>query len=307
MTGGLGRVVVVGSINADWVVDVPELPGPGETVVGTAVTRSHGGKGANQAVAAARCHAAVAMVGAVGDDQVGDRELAELEAAGVDISQVRRVASATTGLAMIAVGPQGENQIVVAPGANALLGGDDVVSALGATALGPQDVVLVCHEITDAAVLAAIGAAARTRARLILNPAPPRQLHPAVLHQIAILTPNTSEAVTLSGGRDAHEAAVMLAAQTGAAVIVTAGRAGALVAAGPAQPVSRIAAPRCHPIDTVGAGDVFNGVLAARLVAGEALPAAVRTAVSRASESTGWPGARAPEDWPDWSDGQSPT
>jgi ribokinase len=300
VSAGPGRVVVVGSINADWVVEVPELPGPGETVVGSAITHGHGGKGANQAVAAARSRAAVAMVGAIGDDQVGDRELAALEAAGIDISQIRRVASATTGVAMIAVDPRGENQIVVAPGANALLDGDDVTSALDAIALGPRDVVLVCNEITSVAVLAAAGEARRTGARLVLNPAPPRPIDQAVLAQIAVLTPNTSEALALSGASDAHEAALTLSALTGAAVIVTAGRAGALLASSPARPISMIAAPLCEPVDTVGAGDVFNGVLAARLVAGDELPAATELAVTRASESTGWPGARAPADWPDW-------
>lgn len=288
-----GRVVVVGSINADWIVHVPSLPTPGQTVVGDGLARRHGGKGANQAVAAAGAGAPVIMVGAVGDDVAAEPELADLDAAGVDRSCVLRMPGTPTGIAMIAVDRDGENQITVAPGANASLNGEDVARALAGLALVEDDVVLVCNEVAEEAVAAAILAAHQAGARAVLNPAPPRRLSPGVPEFACLLTPNEAEARALSGKPESLTAALELNAITRSPVIVTCGANGAILVGAPDEdPVINVPAPECRPVDTVGAGDVFNGVLAARIAAGDSLRAATTKAVARATESTQWPGSR---------------
>src|SRR5215213_8876567 len=186
------RVIVVGSVNADLVVRADRLPAPGETVTGGRFSRHGGGKGANQAVAAARLGARVAMVGAVGDDDLGHEALALLEREGIDVSGVARL-DAPTGVALIAVDAAGENQIAVASGANAELDAAAVertVRDAGAAA------VLLSQEVPEDAVLAGVRAA---RGPVVLNPAPVRAL-PAELAKLGpILTPNAGEARELSG------------------------------------------------------------------------------------------------------------
>src|SRR4051794_32185369 len=164
-----GTVVVVGSINADLVVTVDRLPVPGETVIGGRFARHGGGKGANQAVAAARAGARVRFVGAVGDDDFGAAAIEELQREGIDVSAVRRV-GAPTGVALIAVDREGNNQIAVASGANGSVDG----SAVGA--LTADDVCLLGFEVPDAAVVAGAHAAAAAGARVVLNPAPARAI-----------------------------------------------------------------------------------------------------------------------------------
>src|SRR4051812_3589944 len=154
MSASAPRVVVIGSINADLVVSVPTLPGPGETVTGGRFARHGGGKGANQAVAAARFGAAVAFVGAVGDDDLGAAALDELAAEGIDVSATARLDGVPTGVALIAVDAAGENAIAVASGANAELGGDAVRAALDGRLEGEPGIVLLGHEVPDDAVLA---------------------------------------------------------------------------------------------------------------------------------------------------------
>jgi ribokinase len=297
-------VLVVGSINADWVVPVPRLPAPGETVLGGDVEHHHGGKSSNQAAAAARAGAEVLFVGAVGDDAGGERELDALTSEGVDVSGVARIAGVATGIAVITVAPDGENQIVVAAGANARLDGAWVTAALSRHRPRAGDVVLACHEVGDEAIEAAFAIARQAGATAILNPAPARAIAPAVLAQRPILTPNEPEARALAGCADVAEAARTLRASTGAAVVVTLGAAGValLDGAGPDAEVAdgalvTLPAPACTPLDTTGAGDVFNGVLAARLAAGDDRRAAATIAVAEATRSTQWPGARPPRAW----------
>jgi ribokinase len=273
----VGRVVVVGSINADLVVAVDRLPAAGETVTGGTFARHGGGKGANQAVAAARLGAEVAMVGAVGDDDLGAQALAELEAEGVDVSCVARLAGETTGVAAIVVDAAGENQIAVASGANARLAAEHVPDGLFA---GPPGVVLLGHEVGDAALVAA--AAAAEGWTLVLNPAPAR----AIAVRGAIVTPNASEAEHLTGEPDPRAAARALRARTGAPVLVTLGARGALLDG------EEIPAPSVRPVDTTGAGDTVNGALAAELARGADLADAARFAVAAAALSTRAPGAR---------------
>jgi ribokinase len=189
------EVAVVGSLNLDLVVRVPRLPGPGETVSGDDVFRNPGGKGANQAVAAARLGRRVAMVGRVGDDEAGRDLLGSLEAAAVDTSQVRVVAGVPSGTALITVSEDGENQIVVRPGASARLTPDDVAAA--GPALRTAAVTLLQLEVPLETVAAAARAATGT---VVLNPAPVRALPQVLLAEVDVLVPNRVELAQLAGG-----------------------------------------------------------------------------------------------------------
>jgi ribokinase len=270
------RVVVVGSVNADLVVAVDALPGPGETVAGGRFARWGGGKGANQAVAAARLGASVTLVGAVGADAFGDEAVRELAAEGVDVSAIARV-DAPTGVALIVVDASGENQIAVASGANAHVSVPE--------SSFEDAIVLLGHEVPDAAVAAGAGRGGR----VILNPAPAREIDPCVLAAGPILTPNASEAAQLTGERDPEAAARALSARTGAPVLITLGADGALLLDGDAE---RIPAPAVDVVDTTGAGDTVNGALAAELAAGRDLRDAARFALAAAALSTRAEGAR---------------
>jgi ribokinase len=276
-------VVVVGSVNADLVVRVARLPRPGETVSRGTFARHGGGKGANQAVAAARLGAATALVGAVGDDDLGAEALRELAAEGVDVDAVARLVGVPTGVALIVVDAQAENQIAVASGANAHVDGPSVERALAR--LRPA-VVLLSLEVSDAALVAG-AAAARTA---ILNPAPVRPLPPGLLEAGPLLTPNAGEARGMTGEEDPRRAALLLQERTGAPVVVTLGAGGALLAEG--GDVAHVPAPAVGAVDTTGAGDCLNGALAAELARGARLPDAVAYAVRAAALSTLAHGAR---------------
>jgi ribokinase len=302
------EVVVVGSVNADLVVSVRRLPGAGETVTGGTFARHGGGKGANQAVAAARAGARVAMVGAVGADDLGDEALRELAEEGVDVAAVARLDGVATGVAAIVVDERGENQIAVASGANAELEGDEVVAALarltddssgtaghgssaaaGQASSAPRGVVVLGHEVPVAAVVAGIEAARRAGWTAVLNPAPARELPDDVGG--VVLTPNADEARVLAGETDVEAAARALAGRTGAPVLVTLGAEGALLLDG--DHAERVTVPRVEVVDTTGAGDTVNGALAAELAAGRPLREAVRFALTAAALSTRAGGARA--------------
>ena len=283
------EVAVVGSLNLDLVIRVPGLPGPGETVTGGDLFTNPGGKGANQAVAAARLGRRVAMVGRVGDDQAGRDLLASLEADGVDSAQVRTLAGVPSGTAFITVSEDGENQIVVSPGANARLTPDDVAAA--GPALGAAAVTLLQLEIP----LESVAAAARTAGGLVvLNPAPMRPLPAELLGRVDVLVPNRVELAQLAGGRPpgtVEEAARLAGRLAARAVVVTLGADGALVVedgrAGhvPAVPV--------RPVDTTAAGDAFCGGLADALAGGAGLQEAARRAVRVAAAACLRPGAQA--------------
>jgi ribokinase len=282
-----GNVYVVGSVNVDLVVTAATLPGPGETVAGGTFERHGGGKSANQAVAAARLGARVRMVGAVGDDDLGEEAVAALREEGVDVSAVARLEGSATGVALIVVDRAGENQIAVASGANAELGADAVEATLRGADGG---VVLLGFEVPDAPVVAGARAARAAGLQVLVNPAPARTLPPALLEHSPLLTPNLDEARALAGEQDPEAAGRALAARTGAPVVITLGADGALVVDGDA--VERLPAPRVEVVDTTGAGDAFNGALACELARGAALPDAVRAAIAVAAASTGAAGAR---------------
>jgi len=285
-----GSVLVIGSINADLVVTLDRLPEPGETVTGGRFARHGGGKGANQAVAAVRAGARVRFAGAVGDDDLGVAAIEQLAAEGVDVGAVARLDGEATGVALIAVDRAGRNQIAVASGANARVGAALVARALEAAALGPGDVVLLGFEVPDAAVVAGARAAGGAGARAILNPAPARDLPDGVLGHGVLLTPNGLEAAALTGETEPAAAARALARRTNAPVLVTVGADGALLAGG--DGVVEIAAPEVEVVDTTGAGDAFNGVLAAGLAAGAGVEEAARRAVDAASAAVRRAGAR---------------
>ena len=228
MSRAPGRVFVVGSTNVDRTIQVPRLPRPGETALGGALAISPGGKGANAAAAAARAGATVVFVSAVGDDADGEGAIATLRAEGVDVDAVAVRDDAPTGAALIVTDAEGANLIAVAAGANGRLDPEHVARSLAQ--LAATDVVLVSAEIPDAAIAAAVRAGAQAGAATVLDPAPAR---PSLLEAArigAILTPNESEALELSGATDVEAAARHLAALTGQAAVVTLGAAGCLVA-----------------------------------------------------------------------------
>jgi len=289
----VAKVVVVGSTNTDMTVRVPRLPAPGETVAGGDFRVTGGGKGANQAVAAARAGAPVVFVTALGTDDIGDRALDSLAAEGIDLRFVRRVPDEPSGIALILVDDAGENVIAVASGANAALRPEDV-EAIEMT-VEPGDAVLVQLEIPQATVEAAVALAERRGARLILNPAPARPLSGALLAAVSVLTPNEHEAAALaelgSAVVDPARMAAVLHGRGVADVLITLGAAGVLVSS--AADSLRIPAFAVDAVDTTAAGDVFNGALAVALIEGRALPDAARFATAAAAISVTRPGARA--------------
>jgi ribokinase len=289
----VAKVVVVGSTNTDMTVRVPHLPAPGETVGGGDFRVTGGGKGANQAVAAARAGASVVFVTALGTDDIGDGALDSLAAEGIDVRFVRRVPGAPSGIALILVDDAGENVIAVAAGANAALRPEHV-EAIAAT-VEPGDAVLVQLEIPQRTVEAAVTLAQRRRARLILNPAPARPLSGSVLAAVSVLTPNEHEAAALAdlgaGIVDPARLAAALRDRGVADVLVTLGAAGVLVSGSAGS--QRVPAFAVDAVDTTAAGDVFNGALAVALIEGLALPDAARFANAAAAISVTRPGARA--------------
>jgi ribokinase len=283
-------VTVVGSLNEDVLVAVARLPGRGETVIGRAAEVAPGGKGANQAAAAGLLGAGVHMVGRVGEDPAGDRQLAALAGSRVNVSRVQRTAGIPTGSATIPVEDgTGENLIVVVPGANAELrpADADVDSVRRASVLLLQ-LEVPLDTVQAAAALAADGT-------VVLTPAPPQPLPAGLLEHVDVLVPNEHELAQLAGvagGERSPAELVALARSVAAcAVVVTLGARGALVV--PIEgPALLQAPPPVAAVDTTGAGDCFCGALGHALAGGADLPAAVRYAVAAAALSTTGAGAR---------------
>ncbi len=281
-------VLVFGSLNVDLSVRVPELPGPGETVLGGEFHQGAGGKGANQAVAAARLGAKTRIFGRVGDDPFGRMLLTALRRADVDTGGVRIDGDAPTGTALIVVGPDGQNQIAVAPGANGRVDPED---AHGLQVFMDSDSVLMLQlEVPAAASLAAARAARLAGARVVLDPAPAHATPPEELLSAAwVLTPNEVEASRLSGilvetVGGASEAGRALRRRWGTAVVVTLGARGAVVV--DERGVTPIDACPVEAVDAVGAGDAFNGALADGLARGLSLVDAARRACAAGALAT---------------------
>jgi ribokinase len=286
------RVTVLGSLNTDISLPVPHLPGPGETVLAAAAASvGTGGKGANQAVAAARLGAAARMVGCCGDDDFGGRLRAALAAEGIDVTGLRAVGGAPSGLALITVDPAGENVIAVAPGANGLAGEAEVAAAFGS----PCDVLVLSAEIPEAVLAAALRRANAEGVRTVLNLAPvPGGAAGLLAARPGWLVVNAPEAAALlgreaGGAAQARAMAARLAVGAGHAVI-TLGAAGAVLA-GPAG-TAAVPGFRVPAVDTVGAGDAFVGALAVALAGGLDPAEAVLAACAAGAAATTRRGAQ---------------
>ncbi len=283
-------IAVVGSANLDLVVDVAHVPLVGETVMGGDLQRYPGGKGANQAVAAARLGRHVAMIGRLGDDEGGAILRSALEADGIDTAHLVTTADVPNGVALIAVEHGGDNAIVVSPGANARVSASDVDAA--GPVLASAAVTLLQLEIPLDAVEAAADAATGT---VILNPAPApaEPLSDALLQNVDVVVPNQTELATLTGHRgpvDAVVAAELAAQLPCPVVVITLGGDGALVVTEGTS--THVAAPSVGPVDTTAAGDSFCGALADALVGGAGIVEAAEWAVRVGAATTLRPGAQ---------------
>jgi ribokinase len=280
------KIVVVGSSNTDMIVKLPHLPKPGETVSGGAFSTAAGGKGANQAVAAARAGADVGFVARVGEDSFGEQAIAGFVGDGIDVRHVTRNPAAPSGVALIFVDDAGENCIAVAPGANAELTPQDIEAA--EELITEADVVVMQLETPIEAVERAAALANEHGVRVILNPAPARPLSDEILSKVSILTPNESEAELLTGVQvnddaGAEQAARALVARGVDTVILTLGSRGAFVfESGEGELVPSF---EVQAVDTTAAGDVFNGTLGVGLAEGKPLAQAVRFANAAAALS----------------------
>ncbi len=273
------RIVVVGSVNTDMVVKGDRLPGPGETVTGGQFYMAAGGKGANQAVAAARLGAEVTLMAKVGRDVFGDRAVEDYRREGIRTDCILRDAGTATGVALILVDGHGENLISVASGANYALTPQEVAQA--ADRIRSADALMLQLEIPMEVVFAAAQTAAEAGVPVILDPAPAAPLPDGLLPNVTYLTPNESEAQRLTGiavsdEPSARRAAEQLLAAGVRHVIVTLGPRGALLASG--EGMLMIAGEPVEATDSTAAGDAFNGGLAWALGRGLALDTAVRQA-----------------------------
>lgn len=285
------RIAVVGSLNADLVVRVNRRPLPGETVLGSDLMLWPGGKGGNQAVAAARMGARVTMIGMVGRDPFADMLLQSLESDGVDTQYVFR-SDGSSGTAQIVVDESGQNSIVVSPGANARLVPEVLEKAV--PALLKSDWILTQLEIPDAAVSWLAEFSARHGKKLLLNPAPARAIAPGVLRSVSLFVPNESEAEFYTGLRvespeNAEQAADRLHAAGIPEVIITLGSKGAFWSSG--DKAHFVPAYGVQAVDTTAAGDCFIGSLAA-LAAGGVNEKALKGACAAAALSVTRPGAQ---------------
>jgi ribokinase len=291
------RIFVVGSANMDMVLRVPRFPHAGETLAGSDLNLFPGGKGANQACAAARLGGDVRIVGCVGSDVFGAQLLASLREAGVDISRVRTLSRAT-GCASIYVAPDGQNSIVISPGANGGVTFEHVGDAL--RDLNSSDFVLLQLEIPFETVRLTLEKARSAGATSIFDPAPARKLDRDVLQLVSLLTPNQTEAGILldrenvADGQEDGEL-IRLASETlklgPASVIFKLGEAGCAICSH--DSATRVGAYPVKAVDTTGAGDVFNGALAVALAEGRSMPVAARFANAASALSVKRPGAQA--------------
>ena len=287
-------IYVIGSINTDMVAMTDHLPTPGETVMGGEFMMTAGGKGANQAVAAARLDGDVTMVGRLGVDIFGDQSVARLKAEKINCDFISRDSAAASGVALISVDGEGENHIVVAPGANNTLHIDTIDTAL--SSLPENAIVLMQLEIPIETVAHVISFAKDSNRKVILDPAPARELPENFLDGLFLITPNETEATHLSGieviDQNSAKAAAKKLLQTGVQnVAITMGADGVLLASGD-ENLQLIASPTVNAVDTTAAGDCFNGALSVALANGLELEEGINKACHAASISVTRKGAQ---------------
>jgi len=280
------NIVVVGSSNTDMIVKVPHIPRPGETILGGAFSIAAGGKGANQAVAAARAGGQVAFVARVGDDLFGRQAILGFKKDAINVRHVVKDHKAPSGVALIFVAADGENSIAVASGANDNLSPQDVRAARAV--LEAAEIIIMQLETPLETVRAVAGMAFGKKVTFILNPAPARPLDDDLLKKITIITPNETEAALLTGIKikddaGAERAAKALAAKGVKIVIITLGAKGAYVCSEKFKGV--VPGFKVKAVDSTAAGDVFNGALAVALAEGKPLDQAVRFANAAAALS----------------------
>ncbi len=286
------QILVIGSTNIDMVVEVPTLPAPGQTVLGGVFRMTPGGKGANQAVAAARAGGAVTFITALGADAFAEESRQHFVDEGIETRFIVSKAEVASGVALIMVDAQGENLIAVASGANGQLQAEELSAA--APAFAAAQMAILQLEIPLASVAWAVRRAAQAGCRVLLNPAPmpPAGLPDDLLSHTDILTPNEGELLALApSARDVEEAAALVLARGPRLVVVTQGRRGAT--AFTREGALHLPACAVKSVDTVGAGDCFSACLGVALAEGQALPDALRFAIAAAGLSTTVPGAQA--------------
>jgi ribokinase len=280
------RIVVVGSSNTDMIIKVPHVPMPGETIIGGTFSTAAGGKGANQAVAAARAGGDVTFVARVGEDMFGEQAKDGFIKDNINVDHVLSDKDAPSGVALIFVGEDGENSIAVASGANANLSPSDVESA--GDAILSADILIMQLETPLETVQKAASIASEKGVKVILNPAPACELSDDILSHVSILTPNESEAELLTGikvesEKDAAAAADALMAKGIQTVIVTMGPKGAFVVTADCKEL--VGGFTVKAVDATAAGDVFNGTLAVAMAEGKPLEEAVKFANAAAALS----------------------
>jgi ribokinase len=293
-----GNLVVLGSINADHILNLESFPRPGETVTGSQYQVAFGGKGANQAVAAGRSGAHIAFIACTGDDDTGERVRQQLASDNIDVEPVTAVAGESTGVALIFVNGEGENVIGIHAGANATLSTGLV--AKQQQRIASADALLMQLESPLESVQAAAEIAHQNNTTVVLNPAPARELSDELLALVDIITPNETEAEKLTGVRvetdeDAANAAQVLHDKGIATVIITLGSRG--VWASQQGKGQRVPGFKVQAIDTIAAGDTFNGALMTALLEGKALPEALRFAHAAAAIAVTRKGAQPSVPW----------
>ncbi|GAB2945921.1 ribokinase [Hafnia psychrotolerans] len=293
-----GKLVVLGSINADHILNIEQFPQPGETVIGKQYTVAFGGKGANQAVAAGRAGADISFIACVGEDDIGERVCKQLASDDIDTSPVEAISGATTGVALIFVNAEGENVIGIDAGANKAVTPEYLnryqQNIIEASAL------LMQLESPLETVIAAAKLAKQHNTQVILNPAPACDLPAELLSLVDIITPNETEAERLTGVQvnnndDAARAAKVLHEKGIDTVIITLGSKGVwLSQKGEGK---QIVGFRVKAIDTIAAGDTFNGALVTSLLEGKLMESAVRFAHAAAAIAVTRPGAQPSVPW----------
>lgn len=287
------KLTVLGSINADHVISVPYFAKPGETLTGHSYHIAYGGKGANQAVAAARLGAKVSFIGCIGDDDIGQAMKTEFEKDGINTRPIKSIANEMTGIAMIQVAESGENSIVISAGANGYL--DEAVVAEFKSEIAQADYLLMQLETPLLAIIQAAKIAKHSNTQVVLNPAPARELPDELLSLLDMITPNETEAEILTGVKVVDEVSAKQAAQVFhqkgiQKVLITLGSKGVFVSENGQGEI--VAGFRVNAVDTTAAGDTFNGGLVTAMLEDKPLDEAIRFAHAAAAISVTRKGAQ---------------